>query len=64
MDMGVGSFIFSQGIVSAIPLVKDPSYITAPLLPKFLRVTKKSFPIIVLGLVRVLLVKGTEYPVS
>jgi phosphatidylinositol glycan class W len=64
MDMGVGSFIFSQGIVSAIPLVRDPSYITAPLLPKLLRVTKKSFPVIVLGLVRVLLVKGTEYPVS
>ncbi|KIM36234.1 hypothetical protein M413DRAFT_427632 [Hebeloma cylindrosporum] len=62
MDLGVGSFIFSQGIVSAIPLVRDPSYITAPFLPKLLRVTKKSFPVIVLGLIRVLLVKGTEYP--
>ena len=64
MDMGVGSFIFSQGIVSAIPLVRDPSYITSPLLPKLFRVMKKSIPVIVLGLVRVLLVKGTEYPVG
>jgi len=64
MDIGVGSFVFSQGIVSAIPLVKDPSYIAAPMLPKLLRVIKKSLPVIFLGLVRVLLVKGTEYPVG
>jgi len=63
MDIGVGSFVFSQGIVSAIPLVKDPHYIKAPLLPKLAKVTYKSLPIIALGVVRVLLVKGTEYPV-
>ncbi|KAF8161341.1 GWT1-domain-containing protein [Crassisporium funariophilum] len=62
MDLGVGSFVFSQGIVSAIPLIRDPGYITAPAGPKLLRVTKKSLPIIGLGLIRVLLVKGTEYP--
>lgn len=63
MDLGVGSFVFSQGIVSAIPLLKDPAYLNAPLKPKLLSVTRKTLPVIFLGLVRVLLVKGTEYPV-
>lgn len=62
MDLGVGSFVFSQGIVSAIPILKDPSYLTSPFIPKLLSVVRKSLPIIVLGLVRVLLVKGTDYP--
>jgi len=63
MDLGVGSFVFSQGIVSAIPLVKDAAYLHSPLLSKLLKVTKRSLPVIALGVVRVLLVKGTEYPV-
>jgi phosphatidylinositol glycan class W len=63
MDLGVGSFVFSQGIVSAIPLLKNPTYVNAPLKPKLFSVTRKALPIILLGLVRVLLVKGTEYPV-
>ena len=63
MDLGVGSFVFSQGIVSAIQLIKDPAYLTSPILPKLLRVTRKSFPIIVLGCIRVVLVKGSDYPV-
>lgn len=63
MDLGVGSFVFSQGVVSAIPLVKDPRYLRAPLLPKLFRVVRKSLPVIALGGVRVLFVKGTEYPV-
>ena len=64
MDLGVGSFVFSQGIVSAIQLIKDPAYLTSPVVSKFIRVTRKSLPIIVLGLIRVILVKGTDYPVS
>ena len=63
MDLGVGSFVFSQGIVSSIPLLKDPAHLTAPLRSKLVSVTKKTLPIIFLGLIRVLLVKGTEYPV-
>ncbi|KIK98871.1 hypothetical protein PAXRUDRAFT_133223 [Paxillus rubicundulus Ve08.2h10] len=62
MDLGVGSFVFSQGIVSAIPIVKNPSHLSAPIKPKLYQITKKVAPIIVLGMVRVLLVKGTEYP--
>jgi hypothetical protein len=64
MDLGVGSFVFSQGIISAIPLIKDPSYLTSSLPSKLFKVIRKSLPVIFLGLVRVLLVKGTEYPVS
>ena len=63
MDCGVGSFVFSQGIVSAIPLIKDPSQLHADVKPKLYRILKKILPIVVLGVVRVLLVKGTEYPV-
>ncbi|KAJ6478563.1 GWT1-domain-containing protein [Mycena vitilis] len=62
MDLGVGSFVFSNGVASAIPLLKDPAHLRAPLLPKLTTVVRKTFPIIVLGVVRVLLVKGTEYP--
>lgn len=63
MDIGVGSFVFSQGLVSAIPLLKDPSYLSAPAIPKLISVTRKSLPIILIGIVRILLVKGAEYPV-
>ncbi|KAF9531283.1 GWT1-domain-containing protein [Crepidotus variabilis] len=62
MDLGVGSFVFSQGVVSAIPILKNPYYINSPFLPKLWSTTKKSLPIIILGVIRVLLVKGIEYP--
>jgi len=64
MDIGVGSFVFSQGVVSAIPIIKDISYLQAPVLPKLKSVSRKMIPIIVLGILRVVLVKGTEYPVG
>jgi len=63
MDLGVGSFVFSQGVISSIPLIKDPSHLTAPFKPKLYTVIWKTLPILALGIIRVLLVKGTEYPV-
>ena len=63
MDLGVGSFVFSQGIVSAIPMVKDPTYLKAPIGPKMIAVIRKCLPVLFLGLVRTLSVKGTQYPV-
>ncbi|KAL5514715.1 hypothetical protein ACEPAG_2031 [Sanghuangporus baumii] len=62
MDLGVGSFVFSQGVVSAIPLLKDPMHLLAPPRPKVLAVVKKVFPVFALGVIRVISVKGTEYP--
>ncbi|QRV84885.1 hypothetical protein RhiJN_12901 [Ceratobasidium sp. AG-Ba] len=59
---GVGSFVFSQGLVSAIPMIKNPSMLRAAVIPKLLVTVKKVVPVFVLGLVRVLAVKGTEYP--
>ena len=67
MDMGVGSFVFSQGVVSAIPLiqlVKYPADLRPPLRLEILSVLEKSLPVLVLGLLRLVLVKGTQYPVS
>ncbi|KZV75704.1 hypothetical protein PENSPDRAFT_647000 [Peniophora sp. CONT] len=62
MDIGVGSFVFSSGLVSARPIVKDPRYLSQPLLPKVLNTLGSCIPVLVLGIIRVLLVKGTEYP--
>lgn len=63
MDIGVGSFVFSQGVISAIPLLKDPRRLTMPMLPKIISVSKKVLPLFVLGIVRLISVKGTDYPV-
>lgn len=65
--MGVGSFVFSQGIVSAIPviqLINSPADLRPPLPLEILSVLERSLPVLVLGLLRVVLVKGTQYPVS
>ena len=64
MDLGVGSFVFSQGLFSALPMLKNAEYLDGPVFPKVVDSTIKVLPILGLGLVRVLLVKGTEYPVS
>ena len=64
MDMGVGAFVFSQGIVSAIPLIKNPTYSRVSVMREVASVLRKSAPVLVLGIVRVILVKGTQYPVS
>lgn len=62
MDVGVGSFVFAQGVASALPLLKTPDYLTAALWPKVYTSARKSSPLIALGLVRLLLVKATDYP--
>ena len=67
MDMGVGAFVFSQGIVSAAPIIewiKYPAHLRPSLTSEIKSVLEKTLPVLALGLVRVVLVKGTEYPVS
>ncbi|UZJ56485.1 hypothetical protein CBS101457_005805 [Exobasidium rhododendri] len=62
MDMGVGSFVFSMGIVSALPLLRSPRERFKPLRAQLLRDAKRSVPLLLLGTIRVILVKGVEYP--
>lgn len=63
MDIGVGSFVFSQGIISAKAFVKNPSYLNSPMITKLRNTTRKVLPIVVMGVIRVILVKGSDYPV-
>ncbi|KAJ8508122.1 hypothetical protein ONZ45_g9591 [Pleurotus djamor] len=52
----------SLGVVSAIPMVKNPTYLSTSVWRKLPRIAYKMLPIILLGVVRVILVKGVEYP--
>lgn len=54
MDMGVGSFVFSAGLISARPLLKTG----ATSLKSALR---HSLPLLALGLIRLYSVKGLDY---
>ncbi|GAA5827187.1 hypothetical protein JCM3770_003025 [Rhodotorula araucariae] len=65
MDLGVGSFVFSLGLTAALPLLRAPD--APPLAPRgyvtaVVRSVRKSAPLVALGLVRVAMVKGVEYP--
>ncbi|BGP18836.1 hypothetical protein JCM10213_003491 [Rhodosporidiobolus nylandii] len=60
MDLGVGSFVFSLGLVSALPLLRGTE--SHPYLTTIWRSFKKCLPLVVLGLVRVVMVKGVDYP--
>ena len=62
MDVGVGSFVFSAGLVSARPIIKarlagEASSITRQLKAGF----RASLPLLVLGLIRLYSVKGLDY---
>lgn len=61
MDMGVGSFVFSAGVVSARPILKDRvAGRTTNLGLRLYRSAKHSLPLLILGLVRIYSVKGLE----
>ena len=65
MDIGVGSFVFSLGLTSAAPyLLPKPESIGTGASKSILTGFRKSVPVWILGAVRVLMVKGVEYPVS
>jgi phosphatidylinositol glycan class W len=62
MDLGVGSFVFSAGVVGARPVLK--SQITgkrAPLSTRLYASMRHSLPLLVLGLIRLYSVKGLDY---
>ena len=62
MDVGVGSFVFSAGLVSARPVIKarlagESSSATGRLLES----SRTIFPLLLLGIIRLCSVKGLEY---
>ncbi|KAL8938782.1 MAG: hypothetical protein Q9216_003704 [Gyalolechia sp. 2 TL-2023] len=62
MDMGVGSFVFSAGLVSARPVLKaraagEISNVAA----SFKSAIRHSLPLLALGLIRLYSVKGLDY---
>ncbi|KAI9744591.1 MAG: Glucosaminyl phosphatidylinositol (GlcN-PI) nositol acylation protein [Claussenomyces sp. TS43310] len=62
MDLGVGSFVFSAGIVAAKPVLKEESSgHQARLGSRLYTSMRHSLPLIVLGLVRLYSVKGLDY---
>ncbi|KAK3938915.1 GPI-anchored wall transfer protein 1 [Diplogelasinospora grovesii] len=62
MDMGVGSFVFSAGVVAARPVLKERAENrTTPLAYRLLTSMRHSLPLLALGIVRLLSVKGLDY---
>lgn len=62
MDMGVGSFVFSAGVVSARSVLKDQaSSSSAPLISRLFASFRHSIPLLILGLIRLYSVKGLDY---
>ncbi|KAI0910361.1 GWT1-domain-containing protein [Ustulina deusta] len=62
MDLGVGSFVFSAGVVAARPLLKERAESrTTPLFQRLIHSMRHSFPLLVLGVVRLISVKGLDY---
>lgn len=61
MDMGVGSFVFSAGLVSARPILKGRlAGKTTGVNVRLYSAAKHSLPLFILGLVRVYSVKGLD----
>ncbi|KAL0264510.1 Glucosaminyl phosphatidylinositol (GlcN-PI) nositol acylation protein [Diplodia seriata] len=62
MDLGVGSFVFSGGVVSARAILKQQATgKSLPLTTRLYASTKHSIPLLVLGLIRLWTVKGLDY---
>lgn len=62
MDLGVGSFVFSAGVVSARPILKrQASGKLQPLITRLYASLRHSLPLLILGLVRLYSVKGLDY---
>lgn len=62
MDMGVGSFVFSAGLVSARPILKlSIAGAQQPLISLLYASMRSSAPLLVLGFIRLYSVKGLDY---
>jgi phosphatidylinositol glycan class W len=61
MDVGVGSFVFSAGVVAARPILKHKLSGSSTLRTRLYHSARHSLPLIVLGFVRLYSVKGLDY---
>lgn len=62
MDVGVGSFVFSAGLVAARPILKEKlAGKSTTLSTRLYRSIRHSLPLIVLGFIRLYSVKGLDY---
>ncbi|KAK7718317.1 Glucosaminyl phosphatidylinositol (GlcN-PI) nositol acylation protein [Diaporthe eres] len=62
MDIGVGAFVFSAGVVAARPVLKERAQgHGTPLFRRLLYSMRHSLPLLVLGVIRLLSVKGLDY---
>ncbi|KAI0473898.1 GWT1-domain-containing protein [Xylariaceae sp. FL0804] len=67
MDVGVGSFVFSAGVVAARPVLKERAAAggaaagATPLLRRLAASLRHSLPLLVLGVARLVSVKGLDY---
>lgn len=62
MDLGVGSYVFTAGVVAARPVLKEKaSGRTQSPIARLISSFRHSIPLLVLGFIRFLSVKGLEY---
>ena len=61
MDMGVGSFVFTAGVVSARSALKEDSGRRPPLLKRLITSLRHAIPLLILGTIRFISVKGLDY---
>lgn len=61
MDMGVGSFVFTAGVVSARSALKEGSSRRPPLPDRLIASFRHAIPLLVLGTIRFISVKGLDY---
>lgn len=61
MDIGVGSFVFAAGIVAARQQLKEQHFATRSMVTRMKESMRHSLPLFVLGIVRLLSVKGLDY---
>lgn len=61
MDMGVGAFVFTAGVVSARSALKEASGRRPPLSKRLITSFRHAIPLLVLGTIRFISVKGLDY---
>lgn len=61
MDMGVGSFVFTAGVVSVRSSLKERTGRQLSLTKRLIASLRHSVPLLVLGIIRLISVKGLDY---